>query len=121
MTRIIDVLEMTEKPTSIQRSIITRIPHIHTVIHNSEYISLSRIENQGVGAAVGLEDRGWAEFPTFVLGPAGDRYATTITASSVSVRRSWKRCYEADSLRSVAEKLFDESWWWPALPTRRRW
>ncbi len=44
VTRIIDVLEMAKKPSSIQRRIITRIPYIHGVIHNSEYIS--RIGNQ---------------------------------------------------------------------------
>jgi hypothetical protein len=39
VTRIIDVLEMTKEPSSIQRRIITRIPYIHTVIHNSQYTS----------------------------------------------------------------------------------
>lgn len=44
VTRIIDVLEMTEKPTSIQQCIIARIPYIHAVIHNMEYISINCIE-----------------------------------------------------------------------------
>jgi hypothetical protein len=44
VTRIIGILEMTEQPTSIQQCVIARIPHIHAVIHNMEYISLNCIE-----------------------------------------------------------------------------
>jgi hypothetical protein len=44
VTGIIGVLEMTEKPTSIQQCIVACIPYIHAVIHNMEYISLNCIE-----------------------------------------------------------------------------
>lgn len=86
VTRIIDILEMTKKPSSIQRRIITGIPYIHAVIHNSEYIS--RIGKSAFLLSIYCNTRP--------------------PRSGQSPRNLSTRVARAIGVSTI--------WWWPALP-----